>query len=65
MAFNDFDNPFLNLPAFREPYNHFWLSPAESRKLNEARRWKVVAHQTRNVSHVGHNEEGMRCSSTL
>jgi len=42
-------------PRFREPYARFWLPPAASRRLIEARGWKVVvAHQTRNVPHVGH-----------
>jgi len=45
----------VNPPRFREPYSRFWLPPAESRKLIEARGWRVVvAHQTRNVPHVGH-----------
>jgi len=45
----------VNQPRFREPYSRFWLPPAESRKLIEARGWRVVvAHQTRNVPHVGH-----------
>jgi sulfate adenylyltransferase (EC 2.7.7.4) len=45
----------VNPPRFREPYSRFWLPPAESRRLIEARGWRVVvAHQTRNVPHVGH-----------
>jgi len=45
----------VNQPRFREPYNRFWLPPVESRRLVEARGWRVVvAHQTRNVPHVGH-----------
>jgi sulfate adenylyltransferase len=45
----------VNPPRFREPYNRFWLPPAASRKLIEAKGWKiVVAHQTRNVPHIGH-----------
>jgi sulfate adenylyltransferase len=45
----------INPPRFREPYNRFWTPPAASRKLIEAKGWKVVvAHQTRNVPHVGH-----------
>jgi len=45
----------VNPPRFRELYSRFWLPPAESRKLIEARGWRVVvAHQTRNVPHVGH-----------
>jgi len=45
----------VNLPRFREPYNRFWTPPDASRKLIEAKGWKVVvAHQTRNVPHIGH-----------
>ncbi|ABL88667.1 sulfate adenylyltransferase [Pyrobaculum islandicum DSM 4184] len=45
----------LGQPKFREPYSRFWMPPAASRKYIEERGWKiVVAHQTRNVPHVGH-----------
>jgi sulfate adenylyltransferase len=46
----------VNPPRFREPYNRFWTPSAASRKLIEAKGWKVVvvAHQTRNVPHIGH-----------
>jgi len=45
----------LAAPRFREPYSRFWLPPAASRELIRARGWRVVvAHQTRNVPHVGH-----------
>jgi len=45
----------VNPPRFRKPYVRFWTPPAASRRLIEAKGWKVVvAHQTRNVPHIGH-----------
>jgi sulfate adenylyltransferase len=41
--------------APERPYGEHYLEPRESRKLFEARGWKtVVAFQTRNVPHIGH-----------
>ncbi|MBP1448842.1 MAG: sulfate adenylyltransferase [Thermoproteus sp.] len=45
----------LAAPRFREPYDRFWYPPAKSREYIEKKGWRiVVAHQTRNVPHVGH-----------
>jgi sulfate adenylyltransferase len=45
----------VNPPKFREPYVRFWIPPAQSRAYIKAKGWRfVVAHQTRNVPHVGH-----------
>jgi len=45
----------VNIPKFRPPFDKFWYTP---RKLQEQFRrngWRrVVAHQTRNVPHSGH-----------
>lgn len=45
----------VNTPTFREPYDRFWIPPAESRKMMEERGCcTVMVHQTRNVPHRGH-----------
>lgn len=45
----------VNPPVFNPPFDRFWLTPRETRRLIEAQGWKrVVAHQTRNVPHTGH-----------
>ncbi len=45
----------VNEPVFNPPYDRFWLTPRETRQRFEANGWKrVVAHQTRNVPHSGH-----------
>ncbi|MEM1596893.1 MAG: sulfate adenylyltransferase [Pyrobaculum sp.] len=45
----------VNPPRFKDPYSRFWHPPHASRKLIEERGWKIiVAHQTRNVPHIGH-----------
>jgi sulfate adenylyltransferase len=45
----------VNPPKFKEPYARFWMPPAASRRYIESKKWRViVAHQTRNVPHVGH-----------
>lgn len=42
-------------PRFREPYDRFWHTPLELRRAFHDRQWlRVVAHQTRNVPHGGH-----------
>ena len=45
----------INEPRFREPYDRFWYPPEASRREFERRGWRtVIAHQTRNVPHLGH-----------
>jgi len=40
---------------FNFPYSQFWLTPKMHRELFEKRGWKkIVAFQTRNVPHTGH-----------
>ncbi len=46
----------VNEPKFKEPYDRFWIPPAKCRDIfKNMKRWRtVIAHQTRNVPHVGH-----------
>ena len=45
----------VNPPRFRPPYDKFWYPPRRLRQEIASRRWsRVVAHQTRNVPHTGH-----------
>jgi len=45
----------VNEPKFKEPYSNFWYPPNRSREEFEKRGWRtVIAHQTRNVPHTGH-----------
>jgi sulfate adenylyltransferase len=45
----------LNKPIINEPYGPYFITPIEMRKKFKDRGWKrVVAHQTRNVPHTGH-----------
>ena len=45
----------VNEPVFRPPFDRFWLPPAQSREEFSKRGWRtVIAHQTRNVPHLGH-----------
>lgn len=45
----------LGTPVFNPPFDRFWLPPRELRRRLAERGWsKVVAHQTRNVPHTGH-----------
>lgn len=45
----------VNPPKFKEPYARFWMPPHVSREYIKSKGWKiVVAHQTRNVPHIGH-----------
>jgi len=47
----------IDEPKFRDPYNRFWITPAESRRIFKEKNWRtVIAHQTRNVPHRGHEE---------
>ncbi|NTV58970.1 MAG: sulfate adenylyltransferase, partial [Deltaproteobacteria bacterium] len=45
----------VNRPKINEPYGPYFITPLEMRKKFEERGWKrIVAHQTRNVPHTGH-----------
>ncbi|MFP3909992.1 MAG: sulfate adenylyltransferase [Archaeoglobaceae archaeon] len=45
----------VNPPKFRDPFDRFWYPPAECRKEFQKKGWRTaIAHQTRNVPHVGH-----------
>ena len=45
----------VNVPKFNPPFDEFFCTPRELRKNFEERGWqRIVAHQTRNVPHSGH-----------
>ncbi len=45
----------VNEPKFNEPYASFWKTPLQHRELFRQKGWEhIVAHQTRNVPHTGH-----------
>jgi len=45
----------VNIPEFNPPFDKFWYTPRQLRKKFAEKGWKrVVAHQTRNVPHAGH-----------
>jgi len=45
----------VNIPRFKPPFDKFWYTPRRLRKKFAEKGWKrVVAHQTRNVPHSGH-----------
>jgi sulfate adenylyltransferase len=45
----------INEPKMRSPFDRFWYPPAKARAEFQKRGWNtVIAHQTRNVPHVGH-----------
>ncbi|GGP22079.1 sulfate adenylyltransferase [Thermocladium modestius] len=45
----------INEPRLKEPYDRFWYPPSASRLEFGRRGWRtVIAHQTRNVPHTGH-----------
>lgn len=45
----------VNEPRLRPPFDRFWFPPAKAREEFKRRGWTtVIAHQTRNVPHVGH-----------
>jgi len=54
----------INEPKFKEPYDRFWFPPAKCRDvIKNVKKWRtVIAHQTRNVPHVGH-EMLMKCAA--
>jgi len=45
----------INEPRLRKPFDRFWYPPAKAREEFKKRGWTtVIAHQTRNVPHTGH-----------
>jgi sulfate adenylyltransferase len=49
------DITLINEPVFNEPFKSFWLTPRQHIDALADKGWKhVVAHQTRNVPHSGH-----------
>jgi sulfate adenylyltransferase len=45
----------VNRPKINEPFEPYFLPPIEMRKRFEEKGWqRIVAHQTRNVPHTGH-----------
>jgi sulfate adenylyltransferase len=45
----------VNPPRFQPPFDKFWYTPRQLREKIAEKSWKrVVAHQTRNVPHSGH-----------
>jgi len=45
----------VNIPRFRPPFDRFWYTPKKLREEFQKRDWeRIVAHQTRNVPHGGH-----------
>jgi len=45
----------VNIPKFNPPFDKFWYTPLQLRKIFAKKGWeRVVAHQTRNVPHTGH-----------
>jgi len=59
---NEMENTFIggkvtlvNTPRFNPPFDKFWYTPKEMREKFAERDWqRIVAHQTRNVPHSGH-----------
>jgi len=59
---NGWENTFMggkitlvNSPKFQPPFDKFWYTPRQLREKIAEKGWKrVVAHQTRNVPHSGH-----------
>jgi len=45
----------INEPKIRKPFDRFWYPPKKAREEFKRRGWTtVIAHQTRNVPHTGH-----------
>jgi len=45
----------VSRPKINEPYTKYFIPPLEMRKVFKEKGWKrIVAHQTRNVPHTGH-----------
>jgi len=60
--FNEMKDTFIggkvtlvNIPRFNPPFDKFWYTPKQLREKFAEKSWKkIVAHQTRNVPHSGH-----------
>jgi sulfate adenylyltransferase len=60
--FNELKDTFIggkvtlvNIPKFNAPFDKFWYTPKQLREKFAEKGWKrIVAHQTRNVPHSGH-----------
>ena len=60
--FNELKDTFIagkvtlvNTPKFNPPFDKFWYTPRQLRKKFAKKGWeRIVAHQTRNVPHSGH-----------
>jgi len=45
----------VNIPNFNPPFDNFFYTPKQIRERFEEKGWqRIVAHQTRNVPHTGH-----------
>lgn len=45
----------LNPPKINPPFTDFWLTPRQMRERFKEKEWEmIIAHQTRNVPHTGH-----------
>lgn len=45
----------INEPKLKPPFDRFWYPPSKSREEIKKRGWRTaIAHQTRNVPHLGH-----------
>jgi len=45
----------VNILRFNTPFNKFWYTPKQLREIFTKKSWeRIVAHQTRNVPHTGH-----------
>lgn len=45
----------VNVPRFNPPFDRFWYTPKQLREKFVEKGWnRIVAHQTRNVPHTGH-----------
>lgn len=59
---NEYKDKFLggkitlvNPPKMNPPFDKYWLTPKQHREKFEEKGWqRIVAHQTRNVPHTGH-----------
>ena len=60
--FNELKDTFIggkvtlvNVPRFNPPFDKFWYTPRQLREKFAQKGWeRIVAHQTRNVPHSGH-----------
>ena len=60
--FNELKDTFIggkitlvNVPRFNSPFDKFWYTPRQLREKFAQKGWeRIVAHQTRNVPHSGH-----------